>query len=80
MKRQLHPAEKDLYILQDADGDYVKEVEAHLSETMHAHFIFTKNRDEARRFTYADLWSPLNVHGIGTEFVEGFTGRAIAVT
>ncbi len=68
------PKDNDLYILQDRDGDYVKEVEANLSETMHTYFIFTKDIEEARKFTGDELWSPLNVHGIGTEFTAGFSG------
>ena len=71
---------EDKYILKDRDGDYVKEVQAHLSETLHSFFTFTKDRTKARRFTYDDLWSPLNVHGIGEEWTRGFSGgRAIKV-
>ena len=70
----------DYYILQDRDSDYVKEIDAHLSETMHSYFIFTSNMDEARKFTYSELWSPMNVHGVGNEFTAGFAGgRAIKV-
>ncbi len=70
----------DYYILQDRDGDYVKTVEVHLSETMNSYFTFTNKKDEARLFTYADLWSPLNIHGIGEEFTKGFGGgRAVKI-
>jgi hypothetical protein len=75
------------YILQirhlvtgDPDGLYVKDVEVHLSETVNSHFTFTDKLEEARVFSYDDLWSPLNVHGIGTEFTAGFAGgRAIKI-
>jgi hypothetical protein len=68
------------YILQDRDGDYVKHVEGYLSETVHSHFIFTKDKAEAKLFSYNDLWSPLNTHGTGEEFVRGFSGgKAIKV-
>jgi hypothetical protein len=74
------PFEQGLFLLQDRDGDYVRDVEAHLSETIHSHFVFTKDINKARRFDYNTLWSPLNVHGVGTEFTAGFAGgRAIQV-
>lgn len=72
--------DKPGYILQDKDGDYVSAVEGHISETVHSHFIFTKERAEAKLFSFNDLWNPLNIHGTGEEFTKGFAGgKAIKV-
>ena len=72
--------DKPKYILQDMDGDYVKAVEGSSSETVYSYFIFTKERSEAKLFSFNDLWSPLNIHGTGEEWTKGFAGgRAIEV-
>src|SRR5262249_47462958 len=67
-------AENDTYILQDRDGDYVEKVESGDTETVKMHFTFTKDIAKAKRFGYADLWSPLATTSTGGEFTHGFSG------
>ena len=58
--------DKQLFVLQDADGDFVSRVESdEYSTTCGLHFIFTKDPNEARIFRYSEL---------PKEFTEGFPG------
>lgn len=73
--------EDQRYVLQDRDGDYVKEVKGTGLETVKLQFFFTKNKDEAKRFTFDDLWWKLATTCVGGHFTAGFGGgKAVEVT
>jgi len=68
------PVVERFYRLVDREGDYVKEVISSDTETLKMHFVFTKNPEEAKRFSYEQLWSPLATTSVGGEFTRGFAG------
>lgn len=72
--------EPDGYILQDRDGDYVSAVESTGWETVRFHFVFSKERKDARVFSYKDLFWKQATNPLGIDFLHGFAGgRAIRV-
>jgi hypothetical protein len=68
------PLSQRLYILRDRDGDYVYAVESGETETIKVHFVFTKDRSKAQRFSYDELWSLYATTSVGGEFTHGFGG------
>jgi hypothetical protein len=65
------------YVLQDREGDYVREVEKTEWETVKVHFKFTKELGGAKIFTYDEILSRLATNPIGVQFIQGFSGGRI---
>jgi ribonuclease HI len=81
MKRRRELRDKQLFVLQSADGDFVSRVDDDGHSTVCGpHFVFTKDRDKARVFRYDELW---RTSDLASQFAEGFSGsrsRRITVT
>ncbi len=79
-KLRIHPSPEDdgrRYILQDLDGDYVETVQSTGLETVKLHFVFTPEREKARKFTALDLFWKQATNPIGTAFISGFGGGRV---
>ena len=80
-RRPHAPLDTRYYVLQDRDGDYVKAVRSTGFATALAYFEFTKDKEQARRFTYDELWNRSQTDPIGIQFTKGFGGgRAVALS
>jgi hypothetical protein len=62
------------YVLRTQEGDYVLRIELCELETVKVHFVFTRKREEARQFSYEELWSKYDTVSVGMEFTCGFSG------
>jgi hypothetical protein len=72
LKRRREEKDKQFFVLQDADGDFVAMVESdEASAVCGPHFIFTKDPDKARIFRYSELW---RTGDLAAQFSQGFSG------
>jgi hypothetical protein len=67
------------YILKHED-DYVERIDSTGLETVQIHFVFTKDRANARVFTHQDLYWKQATNPVGIAFASGFSrGEVIRV-
>jgi hypothetical protein len=72
LKRRREEKDKQFFVLQDADGDFVRAVESdEASSVCGPHFLFTRDPDKARIFRYSELWG---TGDLAAQFNQGFSG------